>query len=78
LAAIGWFKSCEACDPDAAEFPIDFDKVMLFSGTHTDDVMLTPACPNCKATTTEKTRRWRKARIKLDRIKPEDPLFLAD
>jgi hypothetical protein len=57
-AAIAQVCSCEACNPDAAEFPFEciLDRVMLFSGVHTDYVMLeAPACPRCKATVTEKT-----------------------
>jgi hypothetical protein len=37
-AAIAQVASCEACNPDAAEFPFEciLDRVMLLSGVHTD------------------------------------------
>jgi hypothetical protein len=57
-AAIAQVSSCEACNPEAAEFPFEciLDRVMLFSGVHTDYFMeQPPACPLCKATITEKT-----------------------
>ena len=57
-AAIAQVASCEACNPKAAEFPFEFilDRVMLFSGVHTDYLLLdAPDCPRCKATVTEKT-----------------------
>jgi hypothetical protein len=57
-AAIVRVSSCELWNPDAAEFPFEciLDRVMLFSGAHTDYLMLEPpACPRCKATVTEKT-----------------------
>ena len=57
-AAIAEVASCEACNADVAEFPFDciLDRVMLFSGVHTDYFMPEPpACPRCKATVTEKT-----------------------
>ena len=57
-AAIAQVASCEACNPEAAEFPFEciLDQVMLFSGVHTDYFMPEPpACPRCRATVTEKT-----------------------
>jgi hypothetical protein len=57
-AAIAQVASCEACNPDAAEFPFEciLDRVMLFSGVHMDYLMLEPpACPRCKTTVNEKT-----------------------
>ena len=57
-AAIAQVSSCEHCDPEAAEFPfqIILDRVMLFSGVHTDYFMPEPpACPRFTATVTEKT-----------------------
>ena len=57
-AAIAQVASCEACNPDAAEIPFDniLDRVMLFSGVHTDYFMPEPAvCPRCKITVTEQT-----------------------
>ena len=57
-AAIAQVASCEACNPDAAEIPFEviLDRVMLFSGAHTDYFMPEPpACPRCKAPVTEKT-----------------------
>ena len=51
-AAIGQVSSCEACNPEAAEFPFEciLDRVMLFSGVHTDYFMPEPpACPRCRA-----------------------------
>ena len=57
-AAIAQVASCEACNPDAAEFPFEciLDRVMLFSGVHTDYFMLEPpVCPRCKGTVTERT-----------------------
>lgn len=57
-AAIAQVASCEHCDSDAAEIPFEviLDRMMLFSGVHTDYFMPSPpACPRCKATVTEKT-----------------------
>ena len=57
-AAIAQVASCEACNPEAAEFPFEciLDRVMLFSGVHTDYFMPDPPeCPRCKATVMEKT-----------------------
>jgi len=56
-AAIAQVASCEACNPDA-DWPFEaiLDRVMLFSGVHTDYFMPEPpACPRCKAAVTEKT-----------------------
>jgi hypothetical protein len=56
-AAIAQGASCEACDPDA-DWPFEciLDRVMLFSGVHTDYFMPEPPVyPRCKATVTEKT-----------------------
>ena len=57
-AAIAQVASWELCNPDGAEIPFEIilDQVMLFSGAHTDYVMLEPpACPRCRAVVTEKT-----------------------
>ena len=57
-AAIRQVASCEICNPDEAEIPFEcvLDKVLLFSGVHTDYFMLEPPlCPRCKAMVTEKT-----------------------
>jgi hypothetical protein len=57
-AAIAQVSSCEGCNPEAAAFPFEciiLDRVMLFSGVHTDYFMPEPpVCPRCKATVTEK------------------------
>jgi hypothetical protein len=50
--------SFEACNPDEADIPFEcvFDRVMLFSGVHTDYFMTEPpVCPRCKQTVAEKT-----------------------
>ncbi|OLC89501.1 MAG: hypothetical protein AUH86_25440 [Acidobacteria bacterium 13_1_40CM_4_58_4] len=50
--------TCESCNPQGGEFPFEciLDRIMLFSGVHTDYFMLKPpACPGCKTTVTEKT-----------------------
>jgi len=57
-AAIAQVSSCEACNPDVAEFPFECiqDRVMLFSGTTTDYIMPEPpSCPRCRPIVTEKT-----------------------
>ena len=57
-AAISQVASCEAFNPEAAEPPLEIilDRVMLFSGAHTDYFMPEPpACPRCRATVSEKT-----------------------
>jgi len=56
-AAIAQVASCGACNP-RADWPFEavLDRVIQFSGVHTDYIMLeAPACPRCKATVTEKT-----------------------
>lgn len=56
-AAIAQVASCESCNPDA-DWPFDaiLDRVMLFSGVHTDYVVVEPpVCPRCRHTVTEKT-----------------------
>jgi hypothetical protein len=57
-AAVAQVSSCEACRPEAAEFPFEWliDDVMEFSGVHTDYLMEEPpACPRCGATVSQKT-----------------------
>jgi hypothetical protein len=57
-AAIAQVASCESCNPDDADWPFEaiLDRVMLFSGVHTDYFMPEPpVCPRCKATVNEKT-----------------------
>src|SRR6266566_8522188 len=57
-AAIAQVASCEACAPETAEFPFDciLDRVMLFSGVHTDYLMPEPpVCSRCKTAVTQRT-----------------------
>jgi hypothetical protein len=55
-AAIAQVVPCDVCNPDAAEFPFEciLDRVMLFSGVHTDYFMPEPpVCPRCKSVVTD-------------------------
>lgn len=57
-AAVAQIASCEACIPEAAEFPFEciLDDVMQFSGVHMDYFMEEPPiCSRCGATVNEKT-----------------------
>ena len=56
-AAAALIGSCENCDADAQlPFNVVLDQVLLFSGAHTDYLMLEPPiCPRCKSVLTEQT-----------------------
>src|SRR2546422_9919688 len=57
-AAIAQVASCEACNADVAEIPFEciLDRVILFSGVHTDYLMPEPpVCSRCKTAVTQRT-----------------------
>ena len=75
-AAIAQVASCEACNPDA-DWPFEaiLDRVMLFSGVHTDYFMPElPKCSRCNATVTRedagRLEWWRRCRVRKPRNHP--------
>jgi hypothetical protein len=60
-AAIAQVASCEACNPEAAEFPFEviLNRVMLFSGAHTDYFMPEPPAPSMQ--------RWTRRTLVVER-----------
>jgi hypothetical protein len=56
--ALGHIQGCEQCNPDDAQFPFNIvlDSVLMFSGVHTDYVMLELGkCPRCDSGINEET-----------------------